>query len=100
MQYKKFGYKTSFYYKFINVSLDIVNASSRLYHTIELRQIEVNDDATGPVQLNEGEEQYTATFGMITSFLFESTKDIIRTLAVIVVFLCLILLWMDVIFRA
>lgn len=96
--YKKFGYKTAFYYKFVGVNMDIVNESSMLYHTIEIKQVEVNDDGTSTFQ-RESNELYTISLSSISDFMFASIKDVTKTAAVIALVILIVLIWMDSLFH-
>jgi hypothetical protein len=96
--YKKFGYKTAFYYKFVGVNMDIVEEPSKMYHTIEIKQVELNDDGTSTFE-RETNELSTISLSSITDFMFKSITDITKTTGIIAIVILIVLIWMDSLFH-
>ena len=96
--YKKFSYKTAFYYKFVGVNMDIVNETSMLYHTVEIKQVELNDDGSSTFE-REANELNTISLSSITDFMFTSIKDVTKTAGIIALVILIVLIWMDSLFH-
>lgn len=98
MMYKRYGYKTAFYYRFVNVTMNIVETPENLYHTVELRQVELSDDLSEPLETLDS-TPYSPKFSQIFAFLFNDTTQDVRTIGVISLFIIIILVWLDAIFN-
>ncbi|EAY08815.1 hypothetical protein TVAG_213240 [Trichomonas vaginalis G3] len=96
--FKKYGYKTAFYYRFVNVTMQILDTPENLYHTVQLRQIELSDDADSELEVLDS-TPYTPKFSNIFQFLFDNTEEVVRTIGIISLFIIIILVWLDTIFN-
>ena len=90
--------KTAFYYRFVNVTMQILDTPENLYHTVQLRQIELSDDADSELEVLDS-TPYTPKFSNIFQFLFDNTEEVVRTIGIISLFIIIILVWLDTIFN-